>query len=345
MFFFFFLLVFFLKEIIIVFMAHRTIVVGDSITGGINPLDDNSKPMHASQSTGGEVYLRGFNTVPGIHPTDEALLREGAGEILAAISGTVEVTERVVSIRGKFSRYFPEIGDVVVGRVTEIIGNKWIVDINGSQLAVMALSNVSEPGGILRRRGRDDELTMRELFDQGDVIAAEVQRVSPDDIPFLQCKAGEKYGRITTVGKLVSVRASLVKRSKHFFVSFSAFNVSVIIGVNGNIWVCELMKDWADRTLHSEEVESHAGSHTGDSSPSLSDSYPLHKKIEDIARVANCIKLMNDNGIIVHSESIKNCVGASIAAGVSAPDLLLESNRTLPFFRDQPVVPGKHPRS
>lgn len=275
-----------------------TVIVGDSICGG--------RTKNSFFASNDEVFLRGFNTVAGYNPDDSAMSFEGGGEIIAAVSGSVEVTDKVVSIKGRFSRYVPEIGDVVVGRVTEIIGNKWTVDINCSQAAVMLLSNVSEPGGILRRRGRSDELTMRQLFDQGDIIAAEVQRISPDGVPFLQSRAGHKYGRITSVGRLVSTRASLIKRSKHHFISLPEYSTNLIIGTNGNIWVSQITPTDSD---YSE----------GD----------MTEARQSVSRVANCIKALNDRGLPISPDSIRNSVEASLTAGISSSDLLSESGKDL----------------
>eukprot|EP00796_Vickermania_ingenoplastis_P000296 gene296-169_t len=274
------------------------VVVGDSICGGRG----GSKYF-----SNDDVFLRGFNTVAGYNPDEKALSCEGAGEIVAAVTGHVEVTDKVVSVRGRFSRYIPEIGDVIVGRIIEVVGNKWTVDINCSQSAVMLLSNVSEPGGILRRRGRNDELSMRALFDQGDVIAAEVQRVSPDGVPFLQSRAGEKYGRISSIGKLVSVRAALMKRSKHHFVSYPQFFTNLIFGANGNIWIAESSSD-----ATADSAESRQG----------------------VARVGNCITAMNERRVSISPESVEKYAEASVTLGISSADILSDSAKDLLFAGD-----------
>lgn len=275
-----------------------TVIVGDSICGG--------REKNIFPASSNEVFLRGFNTVAGYNPDGSSIVFEGGGEIIAAVSGAVEITDKVVSVKGRFSRYVPEIGDVVVGRVVEIIGNKWTVDINCSQAAVMLLSNVSEPGGILRRRGRSDELTMRQLFDQGDIIAAEVQRISPDGVPFLQSRAGNKYGRITSVGRLVSVRASLIKSSKHHFISFPEYSTNLIIGTNGNIWVSQL-------------------------TPADSPASDTTEVRQSVSRVANCIKAMNERGLPICPDSIKSSIDISLTTGISSSDLLSESGKDLIF--------------
>lgn len=274
------------------------VIVGDLICGGKN----EGKLL----SSDNDIFLRGYNTISNC---------EGTDEIVAAVCGTVEVTEKVVSVKGLFSRYVPEIGDVVVGRVLDVVGNKWTVDVNCSQSAVMLLSNVSEPGGVLRRRGRSDELTMRQLFDQGDLIAAEVQRISPDGVPFLQVRSGEKYGRISSVGKLVTVKSSLMKRSNQHFISLPQYSSNLLLGSNGNIWVSE-------------------GGQPEDRGESQ----------QSVARVANCVRALGANGEVISHQNIMEAVEASLSAGINCSDILLESSRSSLFPNSTKRSSFKRPR-
>jgi exosome complex component RRP4 len=50
------------------------------------------------------------------------------------------------------------------------------VDTNSRLDSVLALSSVNLPGGELRRRSAQDELSMRRYLQEGDIISAEVGR-------------------------------------------------------------------------------------------------------------------------------------------------------------------------
>lgn len=295
-------------------MSSGVVIVGDSICGG-----EQGQKLSTSAD---EVYLRGFNTFPGNNPSDLALVHEGAGEIVAAINGHIEVTDRVVSVKGLLPRYQPEIGDVVVGRILEVTGNKWQVDVNSTQTAIMLLSNVTEPGGMLRRRGRGDELGMRQLFDQEDLVAAEVQRISPDGVVSLHTRAAEKYGRLSGSGILVNVRPSLVKRAKHQFVDLPELHAQLIIGMNGNIWVS--WKKTAESSADDRESEAEAR--------------------QNVARIANCIKALGAAHIQVHPASIEAAVSASLEAGFSAFDVSLEKNCDALLARIHDIIGVKRRR-
>lgn len=46
-------------------------------------------------------------------------------------------------------RYNGEIGDVVIGRITELVHKRWKVDINARLDAVLLLTSIQLPGGEL----------------------------------------------------------------------------------------------------------------------------------------------------------------------------------------------------
>jgi exosome complex RNA-binding protein Rrp4 len=47
------------------------------------------------------------------------------------------------------SRYQGEVGDAVVGRITEVGQKLWRVDVNGKQDSILQLSAITLPGGEL----------------------------------------------------------------------------------------------------------------------------------------------------------------------------------------------------
>ncbi|RNF26962.1 putative exosome complex exonuclease, putative,ribosomal RNA processing protein 4 [Trypanosoma conorhini] len=285
-------------------MSITTCIVGDSICGSLG----DSKLLSSEDV----VFLRGYSTYEGDRPSEAAAAQEGGGEIIAAINGLIEVTDRVVSVKGMSTRYHPEIGDIVIGRVKEISGNRWRIDICAYQEAVMLLSNATEPGGILRRRGRSDELTMRNIFDQDELVVAEVQRISPEGVVSLHTRSGDKYGRLTGFGVLVLVSPALVKRVKHHFLVVDVLPVSILLGTNGMIWVAP-------------EMEKREGT---ESASCFSEQTDVDVR-RSVARVANCIKVMNCARLPIFAKTIDACVKASIDVGLGPFEVLHNSNYDL----------------
>jgi len=219
------------------------------------------------------------------------------GEILAAVCGTVDAVDSVVSIKTASSRYQGENGDVVVGRIKEVSGSRWKVELGAHQDAVLNLANVTEPGGVLRRRGREDEIHMRQIFSEGDVVVCEVQRILPDGTVSLHTRSAEKYGKMAG-GCLVIAKPQLVpKTRKHFYTLESCCpNVRVILGVNGYLWV--------------------SGTNMFDGNSTR----------EDIARVHNVLTLMNSKGKVLHMNHVEQIVAKSVQLGLTPWDMWTPQN-------------------
>lgn len=283
----------------------------------------------AGVSLGDEKFLRGFNTFSGVDS-------EGTS-IVSAVCGVVEVTDCVVSVRGLNPRYMPEIGDVIVGRVVDVTGNRWRVDVNGLQDAIMLLSNVTEPGAVLRRRGRDDELSMRNIFKEDDVVVAEVQRISPDGLISLHTRTAEKYGRMNSCGRLVRVKPSIIRRTRHQFHTFLAHGVTIVVGMNGSVWVevaTEAQMHDAQRKLaeargdsdnsgQEDDVEGDAGS------SSAADLTNTAEIMHNLACFANCVDVLGRNSVVVFHKTILAAVQTSLAQGWRPYDILLPENEKL----------------
>lgn len=82
---------------------------------------------------------------------------------MSSVSGTIQRVNKLISVkpiksrcakaaRGPQSdlmtRYTPEVGDLVIGRIVEVGTQRWKVDANARQDAVLMLSSVNLPGGV-----------------------------------------------------------------------------------------------------------------------------------------------------------------------------------------------------
>ena len=119
--------------------------------------------------------------------------RDHPPRLVATTCGLVERTNRLVTIRPAHGRYVAQTGDVVVGRIVEIQGRRWRVDLYGTQEAMLLLSAVTIPG-VQRRQTAQDELNMRDILQEGDVLAAEVQNLFQDASVALQTRT-TRFGR------------------------------------------------------------------------------------------------------------------------------------------------------
>merc|ERR1719447_1670451 len=118
----------------------------------------------------------------------------GEEVLCASLAGVVERVNKLISVTPVKTRYNGEIGDVVVGRVVEVQQKRWKVDIQSRLDGVLLLSSVNLPGGELRRRGAEDELSMRKYLQEGDLISAEVQSIFQDGSLSMHTRS-LKYGK------------------------------------------------------------------------------------------------------------------------------------------------------
>lgn len=69
--------------------------------------------------------------------------------LYSSVAGSVERVNQLISVRPLKSRYHGEIGDVVIGRVTEVSQKRWKLDTNARLDSVLLLPSVNLPGGEL----------------------------------------------------------------------------------------------------------------------------------------------------------------------------------------------------
>lgn len=67
----------------------------------------------------------------------------------SSVAGVQEQVNKLISIRPLKNRYNGEIGDVVIGRITEVQQKRWKVETNSRLDSVLLLSSVNLPGGEL----------------------------------------------------------------------------------------------------------------------------------------------------------------------------------------------------
>lgn len=182
-------------------------------------------------------------------------------------------------------RYQGEIGDVVVGRVTEIQKKRWKIDTNSRLDSVLLISSINLPGGELRRRNAEDEQSMRKLLQEEELLSAEVQNVFIDGSLSLHTRS-LKYGKLSQ-GILVTVSPSLIKRRKTHFHNLPC-GASVIIGNNGYIWV---------QPTVNIEVEGQGGFTQNLEAVPKSDR-------EAIVRIKNCILALSSCYVMIYDTSI-----------------------------------------
>lgn len=210
----------------------------DSSSGSEQEHDIEMSGAH--DSNGGIDHQDGSIVTPGELITDDPIWMKGHGtyflenKTYSSVVGTVSRVNRLLSVLPLKSRYIPETGDHIVGRITDVGNRRWKVDIGAKQYAVLMLGSVNLPGGVLRRKSETDELQMRNFLKEGDLLNAEVQSLFQDGSASLHTRS-LKYGKLRN-GTFVQVPSSLIVRSKNHTHNLPG-NVTIILGVNGFVWI------------------------------------------------------------------------------------------------------------
>lgn len=244
------------------------------------------------------------------------------GEVVATVCGVVERVNKLVYVRTLRARYKPEVGDIIVGRVIEVAPKRWRLDINYSQDAVLMLSSINLPDGIQRRRTAEDELNMRTIFEENDVICAEVRGFQHDGL-HLQARS-QKYGKLQR-GQLLSIPSYLVKRRKQHWHYLDEYGIDLILGCNGFVWVGEHVETKDEMLVDRVDKPDAQTSKTNDHSTSLEGQEQTYTPLEtrqNICRIANAIRVLSMLGFVVTIEVVMEVVNLGVSQNMDTHEML-----------------------
>lgn len=285
------------------------------------PLPSQDEEMDIDDLPSG--HLRSINILtPGQPVTDDVQWMRGHGTFMAdsesttirsTLAGTLQKTNKLLSIVPLRARYTPEIGDLVIGRVVEVQSRRWKVDVAAPLLANLLLSSINLPGGILRKRTSVDELNIRSYFSEGELVVAEVRELFQDGSPSLHTRS-LKYGKLRN-GYFMAVSgmgggAGVVRAKRQIFTIQTlgrGGEVDVILGVNGHIWLAK----------HSEDKREEIGLNRIEEAVSTSMYSSQNDDIgsetrKEVSRIAGCIRVLVEGGVKVEEETVRRAYDAAL---------------------------------
>ncbi|KAK4788751.1 hypothetical protein SAY86_020070 [Trapa natans] len=234
------------------------------------------------------------------------------GEVVATVCGVVERVNKLVYVRTLRARYKPEVGETIVGRV--VAPKRWRIDINYSQDAVLMLSSINLPDGIQRRRTAVDELNMRAILEENDVVCAEIRGFQHDGL--LLHARSQKYGKLER-GQLLSVSPYLVKRRKQHFHYVEEYGMDLVLGCNGFIWVGEHMETEDDMVIDDQANNTdHQLPKPSKYSMTIEEQERAYTPLETrqyICRTVNAIRVLSTLGFSITIEVIMETVAMSMS--------------------------------
>ncbi len=172
----------------------------------------------------GEVIVKGDDYLPG-----DGVRREGEN-VVANRFGMAEILGRVVKVIPMSGAYVPRRNNVVLGRVTDISFNGWILDIDGAGNAFLP---IAESPRFINQHEMDQFLAI------GDVAAAKIWSVKGKGIDLTLKSKG--LGKLEE-GFIFKVNASRVPRvigREGSMITLIKDNTKcqITVGQNGWIWI------------------------------------------------------------------------------------------------------------
>ncbi|KAI3506719.1 hypothetical protein L1887_21282 [Cichorium endivia] len=275
-----------------------------------------------SSGTNSNASVTVADTIP-VNQEDGVLKGHGTteleGEVVATVCGVIERVNKLVYVRTLRARYKPEVGDIIVGRVIEVAPKRWRLEINFSQDAVLMLSSMNLPDGIQRRRTAVDELNMRSIFEENDVICAEVRDFMRDGSLQLQARS-QKYGKLER-GQMLTISPYLVKRRKQHFHQLESYGIDLILGCNGFIWVGEHVET-KDNMVEDEPELQNKKFQTSMSLEEQEQAYTPLETRQNICRIANAIRVLSTLGFSITLDVIQEVVDLSSSKGLDIHEML-----------------------
>lgn len=273
----------------------------DMTTGTRPRLSSSRKILTPGEPiTSDAQWMRGHGThlsPSSLHPT-----------IHASLAGTLQKTNKLLSLAPLRARYTPSIGDLVIGRIVSVDQRRWKVDIAAPLLAALPLSAINLPGGTLRKRTAVDELSIRNFFVEGELLVAEVQTLFGDGSAGLHTRS-LRYGKLRN-GVFVSCagygggsgRKGGVRRSRQQIFTVAARGaagvVQVVLGVNGYVHISAQVEDEEKKEYSVTRAEESVGAGVYSSENDVI----LPATRTEIARLAECVRVLVEAGVRVDEE-------------------------------------------
>jgi exosome complex component RRP4 len=123
-----------------------------------------------------------------------------------------------------FGYYMPEVNDIVIGKVIDVLSNGWIVDINSPYVGKLSLKDI----------GKDPN----DLYTYGDYILCQIVKMTKNKLIDLDIKKKEKLndGLILKVDparipRVIGKNSSMLNLIKQYL------KIDIIIGKNGRIYL------------------------------------------------------------------------------------------------------------
>jgi len=175
----------------------------------------------------GEKLVDSMEFLPGRN-----CFREG-NAIYAKKIGLLTLEGRVISVIPLNGVYMPVRGDMVIGEVTDIQGNGWVINIKAPYDAYLPLSGVS---GFIDTNKTD----ISKIYDVGEILYGKINMVS--SAKSIHLSMFDRICRKFTGGRIIYVNPAKVPRiigrsGSMIDLIKRKTDTRVVVGQNGVVWI------------------------------------------------------------------------------------------------------------
>ncbi len=198
--------------------------------------------------TPGDVIFEGDELYPnsGVY--------EDNGKLHSKYLGTVQYGDSSIRVVPMGGRYVPQEGDIVIGEITHVTYNAWMVDVNSAYEGRLKIDVAVDEYIDLE----EDDLT--DYFDVGDAVVTEITSVTESmdvnvSMEDRRCRK-LKGGRIieiapSKVPRVIGKKGTMIKQIK------DKTGTKMIVGQNGLVWIRGENENLAARAVRKVEEEAH----------------------------------------------------------------------------------------
>ena len=174
--------------------------------------------------------------------------------VYSKVLGILKISDEEISVVPLAGKYFPKVGDRIIGRIEEIEVSGWWVDINSPYRAFLPLSEAVEEFVDVRR------VDLSRFYDIDDVIFCKITKVTKNKIIQVSMKdmiARKLFGGITIkitpykVARVIGKGGSMIELIK------KKTGSEIYVGQNGVIWIKGGNKEKAIEAILTIEREAH----------------------------------------------------------------------------------------
>jgi len=196
----------------------------------INEAHEAAENSDSKESTSRKVIVPGETIVTGENYLPSDGTRREGDNIIASRFGLAEISGRVVKVISIFGAFTPRRNNVVIGTVTDITFNGWLINIDSAGNSFLP---IDEAPRFINRNEMDQFLNI------GDVVAAKIWSVKSKGIDLVM--KGKGLGKLEGgfIFKIIPSRVPRVIGREGSMVNLikEKTGCSITIGQNGWIWI------------------------------------------------------------------------------------------------------------